>query len=208
MWAEFLGDIEAEIVVRDRHEHVDLRIDRLLAELELVDWLRVRTQFLKLFPSAEEQALTRADGRAHRLESLGCAVVTHIALHHQLDTRDFDFRYAERTRESTVIAADATFLFSRLNNAVRCFLDRICRTNFGARRTITVHANHGSCLRRVRSIDVLKVNHRRAFVRIAFRARLHAGFTADAAIGIDEEFELGRNRHDDGSVREQLADGR
>jgi hypothetical protein len=56
-----------------------------------------------------------------------------------------------------------------------------------------MHAHDGDCLYALRAADVLEMNHRLAAVRIAFRARLHAGLAADTAVGIDEEQQIIRS---------------
>ena len=45
------------------------------------------------------------------------------------------------------------------------------------------------------SVDEIQMNHRIALVCFAFTARLHARLATNAAIRIDEEFVLLRNRH-------------
>ena len=45
----------------------------------------------------------------------------------------------------------------------------------------------------LRAVDVLEVDHRVPFVRVALAARLHARLAADAAARVDEELHLGAN---------------
>src|SRR4029434_10147341 len=125
---------------------------------------------------AEEQCLTRAHGRAHRLLANARPVVAHVALHHDLPVF-IQSRHAEGTCDDAVAAGDAARLSRRLYDTVRCPLDCIGRAHLGARRLLAVHADDGNGLHGTLTFDVFKVNHRLATVSITLRARLHAGLT-------------------------------
>ena len=74
-------------------------------------------------------------------------------------------------------------------------LDRVRRAYLRAGRGITVHADDGHGLRRVRAIDVVQLDHRLSPVRIALRARLNAGVAPDTPVRVDEELHGLRGWH-------------
>ena len=174
--------------------HIDLGRNRLLAELKTIDRRRARAQLLELLTRAEKERLAWTNRGAHRFLADRRAVVAQIALHHELQFR-LHLRHAERASQHAVIASNAARLARRLHHAVFRALDRIRWTNFSAGRLIAVHANHGRSLNGMRSINIFEMNHRMPFVRVALAARLHARLAADAAIGINEKFEVLRNWH-------------
>jgi hypothetical protein len=135
-----------------RRHHEYLRRNDLRPELKPVDRFGHRSQSLNLLARPEEQCLTRAYGRAHRLLANARSVVAHVALHHDLPVF-IQFRHAERTCDDAVAAGDAPRLARRLYDAVRCPLDRIGRTHLGACRLLAVHADDGTvCTVRSRSM--------------------------------------------------------
>ena len=64
---------------------MDLRGQSLPSELKLIDGPRSRPEALDLFCGTEEKRLTGANRGAHRFLSFAGSVVTHVALHHQLE---------------------------------------------------------------------------------------------------------------------------
>src|SRR4029078_11006235 len=100
-----------------------------------------------------EERLARTHRGAHRLLADARAVVTHIALHHDLAVL-VDLRHTERTGPDAVSAGDASWLARRLHDAVTGALDGVGRTDFGARRLVAVHADHGYGLHALRAVAV------------------------------------------------------
>src|SRR5678816_2544280 len=166
--------------IRDSH-HVHLRGDCLMPETEGVDRRRKRPQLFDLLARAEEERLARAHGGAHRLLADARPVVTHVALHHDLAVF-VHLGHAERARHDAVAARDAARLACRLHHAVGGALDGVRRTDLGARRLLAVHADDGDRLHAFRAVDVFEVDHRLAAMRVALRARLHAGLAPDAPV--------------------------
>src|SRR6185369_668650 len=176
-----------------RH-HMDLRCYDLLAELELIDRGRARSHLFDLLASAVEQRLARADRRAHRALARRRAVITHVALHHQLEF-GLHLWHAERTSQHAVVAGDAPRLASGLHYAIIGALDCVGRTHFSAGRRVTMHANNRRSLHRMRAIEIFQVNHRVALMRVAFAARLRARLTPDASSRVDEKLHVCCDRH-------------
>src|SRR5690606_34781111 len=108
------------------------RRDATVAELELVRQ-RPRPGRVELLAGPEPQRLARTDARAHRLGPDARAVVTHVALHHQVVLGDV-LRDAERARDHAVRAADAPGLLGGLDHAVLGLLDGVSGTDLGAGR--------------------------------------------------------------------------
>ena len=116
-------------------------------------------------------------------------------------------RHAERAGEHAVRAADAARLERRLHDAVLVLLDRVGRAHLGAGRVLAVHAHHRRRLGGGGPVDLLEVDHRRAAVRAALLARLHARPAADAAALVDDEDAVAeRARHRPGRRRALHAD--
>ena len=177
-----------------RRHHIDLRCYDLLAKLELIDRGRARSHLFDLLASAVEQSLARADGRAHRALARRRAVITHVALHHQLEF-GLHLWHAEWTGQHTVVAGDAPRLPRGLHYAIIGALDCVGRTYFSACWRVTMHAHHRRSLHRMRAIEILQVNHRVAFMRVAFAARLRARLTPDASSRVDEKFHVSCDWH-------------
>ena len=76
------------------------------------------------------------------------------------------------------------------NYAVGSALDRVRRADCGAGRLIAMHANDGSRLDRILSLNRLQVDHRDASMGIAFRTGRDAGVASNAAAGIDIKLPL------------------
>ena len=70
-------------------------------------------------------------------------------------------------------------------------LDRVGGAHLGARRLLAVHADDRHGLHAAVAINVFEMDHRLAAMGVALAARLHAGLAADAAIGVDEEVQVG-----------------
>src|SRR6185369_12960240 len=121
-------------------------------------------------------------------------VVTHVALHHDLAIF-VELGDTKRTRDHAVAACDASRLARRLHDAVAGPFNRVRRAHLGTRRLFTVHADDRDSLHALSPADILEMNHRLAAMGVAFRARLHTGLAADAAIRVDEEVQIVRFRH-------------
>jgi hypothetical protein len=101
----------------------------------------VLVSFPSLSPRQVRQRLARAHGGAHRLQAHSSAVITHIALHHQLDIGVY-LRYSERKRQHTTGTRDAAGLQRTPDHTIFTFSNRISGTDHGARWLVAVHADH------------------------------------------------------------------
>src|SRR5262249_18209864 len=97
-----------------RHHHVHFRLNDLSTELERVERARLGPQSLDLIPRAEKKRLAGTHRGAHRFFAHRGAVVTHVALHHQVHG-GVHFRHAERTSEHAVVTGDAPRLTGGLH---------------------------------------------------------------------------------------------
>src|SRR4051794_21648713 len=75
--------VDLQNLLLGRKHHKDLRFYMLIAETKVVDGDR-RATLLHLIRRTEAESLAGADGRTHWAQTDGCAVVAHVALHHQL----------------------------------------------------------------------------------------------------------------------------
>lgn len=134
----------------------------------------------KFFRRSIEQGLRWADRGAHRLLTHGCAVVTHVALHHLVDNR-IVFRNSERTSKNAVGASDATGFERTLHDAIRRSFDRVGWANGGAGRVVAMHADDGCRLNRIATLDRFEMNHREACVGLAFRTGDYASIARNTS---------------------------
>src|SRR4051794_3738866 len=81
--SEYLSWINVQLLGFCRDHQVHLGVDGSAAKVELVYGL-ASSLFGDLFGSAEEESFRRAHGCAHRLLADGGAIVTHVALHHEV----------------------------------------------------------------------------------------------------------------------------
>src|SRR5215475_1390459 len=180
------------------HHYVHFRLDDLSAELEGVERARLRPQPLDLISRAEKQCLAGTHRGAHRLFAHRGAVVTHVALHHQVHG-GVHLRHTEGAGEHAVVTSDAARLTGGLHDPVFHTFDRIGRADLRAGGRFAMHAYHRHGLRRVGLIDVIQLDHRIALVRVAFGTCLHTPVATDAATRIDEKFIGFGDRHEGSS---------
>lgn len=169
------------------NHHVHPSRNCLSPELEGIDWFRAGAQAFDLIPCAIEQRLAGAYRRTHRLHIDRGAVITHIALHHQIHS-GVHFWHPKGASQHAIVTGDAARLACRLHHAIRGPFDGICRAHFRASGGVAVHTDHGDGLRGQVPVYVIQLDHGLALVRVTFRTCLHTGLAADTPGGVNEKF--------------------
>jgi hypothetical protein len=188
-----IGHIKTESLLRRGRHDVHFGFHTLPPELKFVHGF-LPADFFYVITRSEIQRAAWTNGRAHWLLANAGAVVTHVALHHQIILR-LHFWNTKRASQNTVRAGDASGFCGAVDHASIILLDRVSWTNFCASGILAVHANDGCRLYSAATMHVVQVNHRLSAMGVAFATRLHTGLAANAARLVDEKFVFGESFH-------------
>lgn len=187
-----IEDIERQGGDLGSGHHVDLGFHSLGAKVELTGG-RFLAVLFHVITGAIVEGAAGADCGAHGFFAHAGAIVTHVALHHEIEL-GLHLGDTKRTGQHAVGAGHAARLGRGVDLAFVVLLDGICGADLGAGGILAVHADNGGGLDASGAVDVLKMNHGMTTMRLAFRAGLHTGLAANAARRVEKELHLLRVR--------------